>query len=248
MPMTNNSYDFTFTIGEYTALSEVFTSAVSFFESAGVKFIHKKYDMYQPGILIHINDKEYPTNKVKMLTPCCFGMSRDTLAALYTEITKNGSKSVKDLISVISHETAVIDYFMICDRTPEEIVKKFCGIVYQAIPEISKLRNIGGIYRLIGGNAENSLFFREAIKATINESELEKIPCYSCKYCRVDKEKGIRVCTKYVTLVDTERYAQEPSRYFDAVHSEYLGGLASHIIDERIDECEAYECRIPRLK
>ena len=246
------------------ALSLVFIEAKRFFEASTIKFIDDD-DKHYYGLSIVIDDDE---KGVEKLTPFKYKMSRDTLAGLYTALVKNGGKnSIQKMISCLN-KAIINGYFRGGpswaietlknnsreDVTVDTVIKMFCGIVSDAIGT-AKARDNGGLYRLLGGEEESHLFFTEVLEAVedgIPELEdifsvpeihtLPKIPCYTCKYSKVEDE--VRRCTKYRHLVTPTKYAENPEKWVDGIFDSDCGGFVSAIIDDRCCNCDKYECRI----
>ena len=253
-----------------TAYSEIFISAVKFFESAGVIFTDSRRD-HRHGLCILIDDS--------LATPVCinafmFAMSRNALAGFYAHIIKGekigGPRRIQSLIKVInglikegyskghqiSHNLETGKYRL----KGTEVLGIAMDIFERAFTYSlggDTLRHMGDIYSLLGGETGTKAFFKEvmlATEASIPELEDEtvhhpicgipQIKCYTCKYCRCD-EDGMRTCTKVSTLVSASRYEAHPGRYTDAHHSDYCGGLVSAVIDDRMDTCDDY---CPRIK
>lgn len=248
------------------ALSLVFVEAKKFFETATVKFIDDDERRHYYGLSIIIDDDEKGVEKI---TPFKYKMSRDTLAGLYTALVKNGGKNSIQKMIICLNKAIIDGYFRGGpswaietlknnhreDVTVDTAIKMFCGIIADAIGT-STARDNGGLYRLLGGDDETYLFFTEVLEAVedgIPELEdifsvpeihnLPKIPCYTCKYSKVD-DGVVRHCTKYKHLVTPTKYAENPEKWVDGIFDSDCGGFISAIIDDRCADCEKYECRI----
>lgn len=246
------------------ALSLVFVEAKKFFEASTIKFINDEKHYY--GICIIIDDDEKGIDK---LTPFKYKMSRDTLAGLYTALVKNGGKNNIQKMIACLNKAIIEGYFKGGpswaietlknnhreDVTVDTVIKIFISIITDAIGTATA-RDNGGLYRLLGGEEESYLFFSEVLEAVedgIPELEdifsvpeihyLPRIPCYTCKYSKVD-DGVVRHCTKYKHLVTPAKYAENPEKWIDGEFSNDCGGFVSAIIDERCSKCDTYECRI----
>lgn len=254
-------------IERLTAYSEVFLNAVKFFRGAGVKFASKR-DERSYGLAIVLDDS---LKNPVIINPFCLAMSRDGLARFYIALTKGerigGEHRFQMLLKTIN--TVVRDgYRKGCSisfnietgkyRLGAVQVLSIMGNIITNALEYSMggkdIKHLGDLYTLLGGENGTYYFFKEVLEATeasipdLEEEEdvpigtIQKIRCYSCKYCICD-EDGERTCSKVSTVISAERYGSDPSKYYDAHHSNRCEGLVSSIIDDRIDECNKYRRR-----
>ena len=257
-------------IEKETAMSEVFLEAVDFFTEAGVNFINSRRE-HRYGLSILIDDE---LKKPIVVSTFTFAMSRNALAGLYVTLLKGerfgGKRRIQSLIKVFndliragyargsltSHNIETGKYRL----KSTEVISIFSDITSKAM-EYSmggdNLQHIGDIYALLGGYYGTYQFFKEVLLATessipsLEEEDMSftryipDIKCYTCKYCKCDKN-GVRTCTKVSTSITGVEYDSHPGRYVDAHHTESEDGVAlvSAIIDERMDTCDDYVCRI----
>lgn len=244
--------------------SEIFIDAVNFFTACGCTFInHRKDHRYSLSILIDDSLK-----RIKVISPFTYAMSRNTLAGLYTVIIKDerfgGKNRIKSLIKVINDiiydgyekgKTLSYDietgYYI---HTSMDVLSTFFDITSKAIkfslPNGYEIEHLGDIYVLLGGEAGCKRFFNDVFNAlheTIMSDVLAvryipNIKCYTCKHCRCINR--VRICNKVCTSISGIEYDENPGKYFDAHHSGASAALVSAVIDERMDRCNDYECRI----
>lgn len=162
-----------------TAYSEIFISAVKFFESAGVIFTDSRRD-HRHGLCILIDDS--------LATPVCinafmFAMSRNALAGFYAHIIKGekigGPRRIQSLIKVInglikegyskghqiSHNLETGKYRL----KGTEVLGIAMDIFERAFTYSlggDTLRHMGDIYSLLGGETGTKAFFKEVMLAT----------------------------------------------------------------------------------
>ena len=255
-------------IEKETAISEVFLDAVSFFDEAGVNFISSRRE-HRYSLSILIDDE---LKKPLVVSTFTLAMSRNALAGLYVTLLKGerfgGKRRIQSLIKVFndliragyahgsltSHNIETGKYRL----KATDVIGIFADITSKAI-EYSmggdNLQHIGDIYSILGGYYGTYQFFKEVLLATeasipsleeemSDTKDIPDIKCYTCKYCKCDKN-GVRTCTKVSTSITGEEYDAHPGRYTDAHHTECgNGALVSAIIDERMDTCDDYVCRI----